>query len=302
MRTAETFWGTTSRISGVPVAERLVRAVQILGAHTKQALFPYPLNFGYPFDFTETFDANFIAGMAVLILIVSAVFFRQWLLSLGWILFFLGLFPILQLFNEMNNAAVYDRYLFVSVVGLGLVMGEACRLLVGRFFYVRKFVVGFAFLFLCLLAFASYDYVPTFASDVASTEHAYSDFPQESSSAFNYATSLIEADEYVRAIDFINNEPGLARPRWVLSYLRGWIAYKQDQFVMAESLLRQAAILGKLGGYYPYPNVLLAKALVAQKRPGQASFFLNDVFNAQSYNPLEYYRAKILRAQIDSQR
>lgn len=302
MRTAETFWGTTSLISGVPFGERMVRALQILGTHTKLALFPYPLNFGYPYDFTGTFDVSFFIGLAILIFIGLTVFFRQWLLCLGGSLFFLGLFPVLQLFNDLNNATVYDRYLFVSVVGLGIVIGEGSRLLVDRFNCLRKSVICLGALALCLLAVDSYYYVPTFASDVASTEHAYQNFPQNSSSAFNYATSLIEAGEYAQTLNLINNEPGLARPSWVTGYLRGWIAFEQGQFPMAETLLRVAAIQARLGGYYPYPNVLLAKAIVAQGRPRQANYFLNDVFNAQIYNPLEFYRAKKLREQIGAQR
>lgn len=285
------YWGDTSALTALPFLQRLIRGVKILGAHTTLAIKPYPQSFGYPFDGSSTPDINLLAGVVALSgLILVVIFLRKKReLLLGGIIYLFFLFPALQIAETLNNASIYDRYLFVPVLGL-LIMIE-------YFIYsfkridIYRWSVG---LLLIIYSFLTVNYVPTFRSDVESTAHTYRHFPQWPPSGFNHVYALIESGDLGRAEEIVLKEDALDNPPWVRSYFKGWIFLEKGMIDESIMELKYSAGLASSGGYFPYPNLPLARALLKRGRTGEAEYFLLEVLRSKIYNPLEYYKAKEL--------
>jgi hypothetical protein len=299
MEVSASFWAGTSRVTALAHVDRLLQAVKILGAHLQLALFPYSLSMGYPFELSWVIDSDLLFGGLVLLLFFWTLLrARGSLWFVGCLLFVAGLFPVLQLFGNLNNAAIYDRYIFISVLGIGIMLERAgytvCRALPRR----RHFIAGLGVLVLLGLAVLTFKYVPTFGSDVASTRHSYRAFPEWPSSSFNYAYSLIEAGEFDSAQQLLQVEKALSSPPWVRDYFYGWIELERGQLQQAVLSLQRAAWLCRVGGYYPFPNVPLGRALLALDRREEARIALAFVVSSQIHNPVESYYAKQLLMSI----
>jgi hypothetical protein len=63
-------------VTPLPIVERILLSLRLLGAHTLQALLPVPLNFGYPIDTAFAWDAKFTVGISVLAAVALALVWR----------------------------------------------------------------------------------------------------------------------------------------------------------------------------------------------------------------------------------
>lgn len=202
--------------------------------------------------------------------------------------------PVSQLFYDLFNASIYDRYLFVPVLGVAILVSRGAVLL-APCLSPRAVWVGAAMLLL-VLGFQTYSYIPVYNSDLAVAERAYTLYPEQSSSFFNYAVALIESGAVDEAEQIIATMNRKNQPVWVGGYLSGWIAFERDDLNRAIPLLRLAYWQCVSGGYYPFPGVLLAKSMLATGEVEAAHQILDQVMHSTIQNPVEYFKAKQLKA------
>lgn len=297
MELKEQYWLPTIDATSLPVALRLVRAVKILGAHTALCLNPTRLSFGYPFDDGSQPDLNFLIGLLTLAGagVLGWRFRKNRTVLLGIGIYLLFLLPALQLQSSQQfNLGVYDRYLFLPLLGLLLLLERAVAAGSRRARYPRAAYLAAGASLLLVFSALTWSYVPSFRSDVASTENSYRKYPHWSASAFNYVYSLIEAGELSQASAVLQKEPSFDNPQWVRGYFGGWIALEQGRPEEAIAHLRPSSWQAVHGGYFPYPNLPYARALIAAGRRAEAVEVLGQVLRAPVYHPLEAYRAKKL--------
>jgi hypothetical protein len=165
--------------TGLPFLVAASRGIRILGAHLIIALKPYPLNFGYPFEHSWSFDVNFVAGSLMLCgLATSMVFFRRSITTIGLLIFLVYLFPVLQVFVGVSNATIFDRYLFLPVIGICLILERCLTAAASRQKHLQWLPGAMAVALVIALAVMSFSYIPKFHSNLESTEHAYRTFPE----------------------------------------------------------------------------------------------------------------------------
>ncbi len=277
----------------IPLFDRIVRGVKILGAHALLGLKPFPLSFGYPFNDATVIDLNALAGLAVILIFLFFVLRRRrHAATLGLLIFLVYLLPALQIFVQIFNAFIFDRYLFIPVIGLGMVAEGGISAISRRLPAFGRIAWGTALLVLAAFCFITFSYIPAFRSDVATSRNTYRYYPEWSSSAFNYAYALIEEGRYAEAQALIEGDRTLEKPLWVRSYLQGWIALDSGDIGYAIRLLAHSAGLAVEGGYYPYPAVPLARALIINGELSRARLYLDIVMSSPIHNTVEFYRAK----------
>lgn len=274
-----------------------VKAVRIIGAHMQVAFSPFLRNFGYPFVESALFDRNFWIGLLAVSLGAVAVWRRRRLEIWASALIFCYLLPVLQIFGPLGNESVYDRYLFVPVLGLGILFERLFTALAG---YGRmvKAAYGVAIVVLTSLAAATYAYIPNFHDDVTASANACRKFPEWRSAPFHYAYALIEAGRLDDALAFARSEKTFDQPPWVRDYFIGWILLEKGQGDEATRILELASASASSGGYFPFPNVPLGRALIHAGRFDDARAVLQYVISTKSNQPLELYRARRLMEMI----
>lgn len=280
--------------------DRLLLGLKVLGAHVSVFLLPWPLNFGYPFNTTNSFDPTMLAGILFLVVTVAIVVKRpRSFVSIGLLCFLIFLLPILQLFVRIQNALIFDRYLYISVLGGAMVFE---RILVYASRHIRPSVALSAALGVFMLyAGLTAAYVPKFNSDIASLGHAYSIFPGWKRPAFDYEYALIEAGKLEEAERVAHAERTFDAPEWVRPYFLGWIMVERGKPYEALGYLELASYDAKIGGYFPFPDVQLGRAYMLLGKKHKARAALRRVMGLRTQNPLEYYKAKVMFYAIDSQ-
>lgn len=303
MKSIQPYWGSTSAITTPPLVERLIAAVKVLGSHTALALKPYPLSFGYPFSVSTSFDINLLIGLVTLaVLAFLVLFFRKDpVIPLAVGIFLLFLLPVLQLHGSLNNASIYDRYLFMPVLGIAMLLERFLRYLPLALNRLRAAYLSIMSSAVVIFTILTISYIPAFRDDIASTRNTYERFPEWPNAAFNYVYSLIEGGRLDEAFAVTEKEKTLALTPWVRGYFRGWIHLERGMIDEAISELRMSSILAVTGGYFPYPNIPLARALVLAGKESEAGRTLQYIFNSPIYQPLEVYQAKKLREEISRQ-
>jgi len=279
--------------------ERVLLSIKVLGAHVSVALLPWPLNFGYPLNTTDSFDSNMFVGIVFLAVTAAFVARRpRSFVSLGLLLFLIFLLPVLQLFVRIQNALIFDRYLYIAVLGCALVFE---RLLVFLSRQLRPGAVLVAALgVFILLAGLTAAYVPMFHSDLASLSHAYRTFPGWKRPAFDYEYALIEAGELEEAQRVAVAERTFDAPEWVRPYFMGWIMLERARPYEALEALEMASYSAYIGGYFPFPDVPLGRAYVMLGKRHKARAAFQRVVAKRTMQPLEYYKAKVELEAMDA--
>lgn len=303
LRSREAFqalWGTTSALNARPILERIPLALKVLGAHSRLAIWPHPLSFGYPFDGSPNLDGNLVAGVVTvaLLALVGWRWRRERAVVFGAATFLLFLVPVLQLHGSLNNASIYDRYLFLPVFGLALMAERFAR----EWAVVRagapRAYVGLLAALAVAGAVATVAYVPAFADDVAVTRNTFERYPEWSRAPFEYAYSLVEAGRVAEARDLLARDASLASPAWVRPYLLGWAKLEEGRAGEALLLLLQAQELAVAGGYFPFPAIPLGRAMIQLGRLDDAEVELRRALATPIYQPLEQYHARALLSDI----
>lgn len=290
----ENYFGINAVILDLPFWGRIIRALKILGTHTALVLKPYPLNFGYPFESSVSFDINLLSGIIAIIVIVSLILYfrKDHLIVLGSCLFILFLLPVLQLHGSLANLSIYDRYLFIPALGIAILMERFLRFLPLALNRIKIVYLSIILGLVLVFAAITIAYVPTFKSDIASTRNSYEKFPDWPSSSFNYVYSLIEGGRLDEAWDITIREKSFSSPPWVRSYFKGWIYLQRGELEKAVSTLSYSSTFAISEGYFPFPNIPLGRALMASGRYNEAEQEFEKVLSSKIYQPLEMYHAR----------
>jgi hypothetical protein len=293
-------WAANSSLSTPPLAERLPLAVKALGAHARLAAWPHPLSFGYPFDGSPGVDANLVAGGVTLILLgaVAWRFRRDAALLFSAASFVAFLVPVLQLHGSLNNASVYDRYLFLSSIGFALLVERLSSAVLAVRLRSPRAHAGAVAALVAVGAVLTVAYVPAFADDVAVAWNSHERFPGWPRASFDLAYSLVEAGRVDEVRALLARDPALASPEWVPPYFEGWALLVEARPSEAVPVLWRAGALAAAGGYYPFPSVPLGRALAVVGRLDEAEDQLRWALACPIYQPLEAHHARRLLGEI----
>ncbi len=292
-------WGETDILTQLSFAARLIRAVKIYGEHFFLLVWPFRLNFGYEFNRQVGLDGVFWCGaVGLLLLLFLFLRFREWTVRLGVLLIVCYLLPVSQIFHELHNAAVYDRYAFVPVLGVGLLLSRGIIRLGKNCQLWQRSVRLSLYSLLVLLLFLTARHVPVYRSDVTVTEHAYALFPEWNATSFNLAVALIEAGKIDKARELLREEMALQRPTWVPGFLSGLILLKEGLPAEAVAPLQLSFWLSARGGYFPYAAIPLARANLQIGNELPVMGLLNQVLHSLPRNPQYYFYAKKMQSEI----
>lgn len=277
----------------------IIRATRILGAHAQLVLLPYPLNFGYPFDPSPLLDKHFFIGLSILLVAVTSVVVGPHsITTMGIALFLCYMLPALQLMAKIDNAMIFDRYLFFPLLGVGLIAGYAVHQVIDEWPSIRRAIFGTLTAAGMALAILTIHYIPKFSSDIASLEHAYRHFPAWDRAAFDYVYALLEGNELDKAASVIAQNATFSNPNWVRSYFWGWLLLERGDAHQALPFLQQASRNASAGGFYPFPQIQLARTYIALGNPIVAKRILDYVIEQGNRQPLERIKALRLRSSL----
>jgi len=279
--------------------ERAGRGLKILGAHIMLAIKPFPLSFGYPFEESAHPDINMLVGVAFIAALLFYISFRQRsLVTAGLLLIFLYLFPVLQIVAPLFNLMVYDRYLFIPILGVGIIAERTLSALPLPVIWKRQALYTAMAAILCLLSVATCRHVPKFHDELAMARHTHEAFPQWPEGSFYYVYALIEAGRLDQALAAASGDRLLESPDWLRGYFLGWISLERGDYGRAIDLLKPALAGSINGGYFPFPSVKLGEAFMKKGDYRQAEEALGAAYNSAIRQPVEYYRAKKLLEEI----
>jgi hypothetical protein len=300
----QALWGATSELTSVPMLERLPLALKIVGAHARLAVWPFSLSFGYPFDGSARPDSKLGAGILALFVLGVAgwVWRRERLVLFGAVAFVAFLVPVMQLHGSLNNASIYDRYLFLPILGLAVLVERVARASAERAGWpsiVHSAVVGAA---IVAGVVGTVGYAPAFADDVAVTRNTFARHPDWSRASFELGYSLVEAGRTGEARALMARARGFDSPAWVRPYLEGWAALEDGDTGGAIATLTVATALADEGGYYPFPAIPLARGLIRVGRLEEAEWRLQRALAFPLYQPLETHHARKLLEEVARRR
>lgn len=289
--------------AGMPLIDSILRGIRIFGAHSLLVLKPFPLSFGYPFEHTWSLDLNFLSGLFVLLWFgIMIIRHQRSIVTVGLLIYVVFFLPMFQILMQISNATVYDRYLFISLLGMCMIFERALHLLFLKVWRLPWIYASISCLLIITLGTLTFRYIPKFYNDVASLEHTYRNFPGWKRGDFDYAYALIEAGELEKAKILIETETSFSQPAWVKDYFNGWICLEKGDVNQAIVYLRRSSLYAKLGGYYPFADVHLAKALIFKNRLVDAERRLINIMNSRIHQPVEFYKAKKLYETIKTRK
>ncbi|HWR58207.1 MAG TPA: hypothetical protein VN328_04890 [Thermodesulfovibrionales bacterium] len=304
MKLAGLYWSGNAAILGIPFIERITVALKILGAHTVLALKPFTLSFGYPFSSSATIDTNLVIGFLVLATVIGLLlrFRKDRIVVSSVCLYIFYLLVVLQLHGPLGNDSIYDRYVFIPVLGVAMLIEHTLRILSStwkRIKFINALYPTIIFGIVIVFSSVTFSYIPAFRNDIAVTKNTYEKFPEWRNSSFNYVYSLIDGGRLDDAYAVTLKEETLSFPPWVRGYFNGWILLEKDMLDQAIPELRASSYLAMHGGYFPFPNIPLARALIkAGRESEEAIWLLRAATKSPVYQPLEVYRARKLLQQI----
>jgi hypothetical protein len=118
--------------------------------------------------------------------------------------------------------------------------------------------------------------------------------------AFELAYSLIEARRLEEARELVTADEALRSPAWVRPYFEGWIVLAEGRASEAVRPLGVAAALASSEGFYPFPSIPLARALMDLGRLDHAEAELRRALASPIYHPVEAHHAReLLRATFE---
>ena len=218
-------------ITQTPFFDRILRSFNIIGIHISHILWPWPMTFKYPFDNIWSFDIYFGVGVLYILLLGFFIFTKlRSLVTLGLVIFGAYLLPTLQIFGDFTGGKIYDRYLDVPLIGLIIIV------ILGLYYILRFWergwpliigvvaVVGFS------LGMITHNYIPSWKSNIASSEHIYNTYPKNEELMFEYVTSLVSGGELETAEFFVTTQMNDLKTDWLREYFLGRIAYNKRNF------------------------------------------------------------------------
>ena len=283
-----------------PFLERIPRAINLIGIYLEHIVWPWPLSFGYPFENHRSFDLHFVFGLIFLItLLAFGIFRKKSLVFLGLSVFLVYLLPILQIYPEMVNAKVFDRYLAMPLIGLLIVLERLIWAFTRGWSARHIYAVCFLLFITSSWGYMLMKYIPTFNSNVAAMEHQYRIYPGGFTTSFNLADAWIYDGQLEKAETFVREEEVFQNPDWLYDFLLGEISLQRGELDKALQLFSTARHKTYIGGYFPIADVFLAEVLIKKGDYTAATNILKNLLSHKRKDPLVIYRALELMREIE---
>lgn len=280
--------------------ERIPRAINILGIHLSHFIWPWPLSFGYSFENHWSFDLYLIIGAALLLLVLVLSFMRRKsLVLLGFFIFIIYLLPVLQIYPEMANAKIFDRYLAMPLIGLFLIIERAIWVLTKGWSSRQSLAIGLLVVISLAWGFLLVKYIPTFSNTVAAMEHQYRLYPDRFTPSINFADALIYDGQLDRAELLVREEESFKEPDWLSDFLLGEIYLERGDLDKAYDFLIAAKFKTYRVGAFPFADVFLAEIMIKKGNHAMAKTLLNNLLSHKQRDPLVTYRALELLREVE---
>lgn len=209
--------------------------------YVKQIFFPLVQGVNYPLrPVTEIGFANFILPLIISLAIIAALWFacrNSFLRKIGAALFLLPLLPVLNAASFPFDQIVHDRYLYLPLFGLLIIVFSLLEDLLKRHFAEKAdgIILGLAILLSIPLSIQTYFYNQTWKNDFALWSHNAKIDPTSANTFVNYGAELSNAGRYTEAVEAfsrsIKNRPN------ALAYMgraRNLMALKRTDEALAD--------------------------------------------------------------------
>jgi tetratricopeptide (TPR) repeat protein len=185
----------------------LLTAPSVFVFYFKQMLFPLVLGENYPLrPVNEIGFRNFFLPLFISAAIISTLWFawrKSFLQKIGAALLLLPLLPVLNAASFPSDQIVHDRYLYLPIFGLLIILFSLLEEFLKRPFAAKAdtVIAGFAILLSIPLSVQTYLYNQTWKSNLALWSHNAKIDPSSALTFVNYGAELSAAGKYNEAIE-----------------------------------------------------------------------------------------------------
>jgi hypothetical protein len=157
-----------------PFGSLVANALVSYGTYLEKTFWPYDLAVFYPFS--EHLPVWEVMGAALLLLIVSVGVFaavkRLPYLFVGWLWYIVALGPVIGIVNNLGNQAMADRYTYLPLIGIGIMLAWGIPLLFKREEIGEKILFPAGVVALAFLAFLTWRQCSYWKNSFVLYEHA----------------------------------------------------------------------------------------------------------------------------------
>ena len=176
----------------------------------KQMFFPLTLGENYPLrPVSEIGLTNFFLPLFISLAIIAALFFaarKSFRRKIGVALLLLPILPVLNIASFPSDQIVHDRYLYLPLFGLLIIVFTFLEEILKRSFEQKTdgIILGLAIIVSIPLGFQTYLYNQTWKNNLALWSHNAKIDPTSSLTFVNYGSELSSAGRYNEAIEAFN--------------------------------------------------------------------------------------------------
>jgi hypothetical protein len=190
----------------------------------------------------------------------------------GLFIFGCYLLPVLQIYPEIDNHLVYDRYLAVPIIGIFImVLGIYSSLIHQK--YLLKIAITLSVVICFSWGYITYSYIPTFKNQQAYSEHFYKLNPNSFDAEFRLARILLATNQFDFIEENLATKDRQEKDTWLNDYYLGAISLRKGEIEKAYSFLFSSSVQGN----HPLVNIELARAMVMKKDYRSAKRVLNRI-------------------------
>ncbi len=205
-------WAVLGRITqpvedATSFSNAILSVPQVFVFYLKQTFFPLVLGVNYPLrPVSEIGFANFILPLFISLAVIAALWFicrNSFLRKLGAALFLLPLLPVLNAASFPSDQIVHDRYLYLPLFGLLIVVFSLLEDLLRRHFAKKAdgIILSLAILLSIPLGIQTYFYNQTWKNDLSLWTYNAKIDPTSSNTFVNYGAELSNAGRYAEAVE-----------------------------------------------------------------------------------------------------
>lgn len=296
--------GIGTSVINTPILERILRSFNLMGIHLSHIAWPWPISLGYPYDYQWHLNIYFIIGVFFVLATIILFFIKQKsLITLGFILFVIYLLPALQIFPEVQNAHIFDRYLAIPLIGIFIILVSIISKITAFWQKRKSLIIALLSLICVSWGTVTVNYIPTFKNNVAYSAHLYKLYPNwmgAVSTAYNYTNTLIIDGQFDKAEKLILSDQCLNRYDWINEYLLGSVYFGKKDYDKAYNYLYSSSIKAMKAGYYPRAKLLLTDILIMRGQYADAKYLLNSLLTEKYNSPNDLNKISVLLKHIET--
>ena len=248
------FWARASALHGVahrtvdiPLSISFYTMPSVLWIYLRHLLFPLRLSAFYDTPYVTHVSWHFLLLPLLLVAVVIALLLYAWrksrspLIPLAAAFVFVPLMPVLDLSILPMGDFVHDRYLYLPLIGLGLLAGMAVEALNSRKLAGLSLGTTLACCAAALLTVSTIVNSLPWADDIPLYEHGIEVAPINDLPRNKLATTYVARGMYQQGIDaykyVLANDPDF----WYANYRMGYAQYMIGHYDAAQAYLQKAA-------------------------------------------------------------